>query len=257
MAPRQEFWFIPDTHCKHSPTLTVCLGDHTTGRKRFFWFRATYKPARPLPPAAPSPCGVSPAKQGCPAGGKGLCLLKETPKPAWPPAPATPPLWGISPSKPDRPADKEGLCLPREAPKPARPSSLATPPLWGMRPSVSDLPAGRQRFSQPWLAHPPAQLSCPAALSPWRASPVPQGTPRKQERILLTCPPFPASPTPSECGKQAHRHSQGRVLLARPSPPTAARLPVRGTGPVQRPPLRAGKDLPYLKLPASLPGPHH
>ncbi|XP_050779436.1 serine/threonine-protein kinase ULK1 isoform X3 [Gopherus flavomarginatus] len=225
--------------------------DRTTGRKRFFWFRATYKPARPLPPAAPSPCEVSPAKRGCPTGGKGLCLLKETPKPSGRTAQATPPLSGTSPSKPDCPADKEGLCLPREGPKPARPASLAMPPLWGMRPSESDLPTGRQRFLQPWLAHPPAQLSCPAALSPWRASPVPQGTPHRQERILLTCPPFPASPTPSECGKQAHCHRKERVLLAQPSTPTAPRLLMRGTGPVQWPPLRAAASVPMPSYPSS------
>ncbi|XP_030439117.1 serine/threonine-protein kinase ULK1 isoform X4 [Gopherus evgoodei] len=109
----------------------------------------------------------------------------------------------------------------------------------------------RQRFLQPWLAHPPAQLSCPAALSPWRASPVPQGTPHKQERILLTCPPFPASPTPSECGKQAHRHRQERVLLAQPLTPTAPRLLMRGAGPVQWPPLRAAASVPMPSYPSS------
>ncbi|XP_050779437.1 serine/threonine-protein kinase ULK1 isoform X4 [Gopherus flavomarginatus] len=109
----------------------------------------------------------------------------------------------------------------------------------------------RQRFLQPWLAHPPAQLSCPAALSPWRASPVPQGTPHRQERILLTCPPFPASPTPSECGKQAHCHRKERVLLAQPSTPTAPRLLMRGTGPVQWPPLRAAASVPMPSYPSS------
>ncbi|XP_030439118.1 serine/threonine-protein kinase ULK1 isoform X5 [Gopherus evgoodei] len=60
-----------------------------------------------------------------------------------------------------------------------------------------------------------------------------------------------SSPTPSECGKQAHRHRQERVLLAQPLTPTAPRLLMRGAGPVQWPPLRAAASVPMPSYPSS------
>lgn len=186
-------------------------------RKRFFWFRAANKPARSLPSATPSPWGVSPLKQGQPTGKKRQCLLRAAPKPARPSVPVTSPQWGISPSKSDPLADREG-CI------------------------------------QPCPAYSPARHSAPAAPSLLRAHPVQQGTPRKQEQMLLVWPPLPASSPPSLCGSPGHRREQKRVVPAQPLPPAAPRRLLLDTGPVRRVQPRAGKDSPNQRRVSKPPG---
>lgn len=194
--------------------LTVYLGDGPAGKKRRFWFRGACKPARPLSPSAPARCGASPVKQDCSEGRRGLCLCRTAPKPAQLSAPPMPLPCGNSPSK-------------------------------------SDPPVGRGGLSWDILECPPAHLLPPAVpLLHW---PGEEKNPCKQERVLLTWPPFPTSAR-LLCRNQRHCYKQGTV--AQPLPPAAPKLMVWGQGPTKRAPLRAGKDYTNFRPLCCPAGPH-
>lgn len=180
------------------------LGDCPASKKRHFWFRGAREPPRPLSPSAPAGCGAGPAKQGCSAGRRGLCLCTTAPKPA---------------------------------PKPALLPAPAAPLPCRKSPSKSDPAVGRRGLHRHVLACPPTHLLPPAV--PLVCWPGEQKTPCKQERVLLIWPQFPTS-AHSLSRNQRHHYEQGTVV--QPLPPAAPELMVWGQGPIKRAPLLADKD---------------